>query len=216
MSASGSISAADKAEGLILVLHGVGANPSSLSPLAGTLAKAFPTCAVRAPPAPDPFLRGHGRQWFSIDGVTATNRPERIAAALSALERIVDTELSAVGHRRDRLALVGFSQGAMMALALAASGYPPASIVAVAGRLAVKRISRCAAPSDVLLLHGSLDPVVPLSCAYHAATELEASGRPVRLQVESGLAHAVSPTQIEATVNHLARTFSRAKQELSA
>lgn len=202
--------------GLVLMLHGVGAEPDSLAPLAQAVADALPDLEVRVPPAPDPFDGGRGRQWFSIRGVDDANRAQRIADALPALDRLVAAELAACGLGRDRLALVGFSQGAMMTLALAASARPPATAVAIAGRLAVDRLVGGPHQPDLLLLHGARDPVVPVACAGEAADRFRTAGYRVRLAIEPDLSHAISPAQAEAVVRHLAAAVASRREAQAA
>lgn len=65
---------------------------------------------------------GNRRQWFSVSGVTEENRASRLAGAMPALHALVR-------HAQDRFkilqpdtALVGFSQGAIMALEYSEAG----------------------------------------------------------------------------------------------
>jgi phospholipase/carboxylesterase len=165
---------------------------------------------------PDPFEGGRGHQWFSINGVDERKRSDRIAAALPTLEKLVEAELAACRLGRDRLALIGFSQGAMMTLAMAASSHPPATAVAIAGRLAVNRFAGALSRPDLLLLHGARDPVVPAGCAVEAADRFRAAGYRVRLSVEPDLGHAISPAQAEAVVRHLSATFAQRREAQAA
>lgn len=196
-------------QNLILLLHGVGADGQSMAGLADHLATRFPAAAVVAPDAPHAFdPGGFGRQWFSISGVTADNRQGRIVAALPALEQLIDGELRLTGLDRGGLTLVGFSQGAMMALALAAGPRPPASVVALAGRLAVPIApagpeSRIRPP--IFLGHGTADAVVPVAEADFAARRFEAAGFAVTRVIEQGLAHTISPSLALAAADWLAR-----------
>jgi phospholipase/carboxylesterase len=127
---------------------------------------------------------------------------------MPALEQMIDRELSLTGLDRARLTLVGFSQGAMMALALAAGPRPPVRVVALAGRLAVP-----IAASDpeggmrpaIFLGHGTADAVVPVAEAELAASRFEAAGFEVTRVIEQGLAHAISPSLALAAGDWLSR-----------
>lgn len=112
----------------VIFLHGVGGNGASMQPLADTLSLTVP---AHCPDGPEPFDMGPGRQWFSVRGVTEENRPARIAAALPAFIRAV----RAIGNPRHSL-LIGFSQGAIMALHAVAAGLTAAGVIALSGRLA--------------------------------------------------------------------------------
>lgn len=106
---------------LFILLHGVGANAADLVPLATRLREAFPDAAILIPDGPDPFDgqsdgRPHRRQWFSIKDMSDENRPLRVAAALPALQAVVRQAQDRLGVLWSDTALVGFSQGATMAL----------------------------------------------------------------------------------------------------
>lgn len=65
---------------------------------------------------PEAFGNGAGRQWFSVQDVTEENRAARIADVMPQFVAVVRhwQRLSGVGYAGT--ALVGFSQGAIMAL----------------------------------------------------------------------------------------------------
>jgi hypothetical protein len=72
----------------------------------------------------EPFdLRGSGFQWFSVAGVTDANRARRVAEALPRVEAMIESECARANVSRERTAVVGFSQGAIMAA-------PPGRLIA--------------------------------------------------------------------------------------
>lgn len=185
--------ASGRTEYLMVLLHGVGATAESFAPIARALAPALPTTEFLVPDGTYPFDGGgRGRQWFSVRGVTEENRASRVDEAAQPLSAWIDRELAARKLGRDRLIVLGFSQGAIMAqwLALRTSP-PPAAIVALAGRLAVPRQPSDSTTTDVLLVHGTADTVMPVQLAEQAAAELEARGLDVELRIVPGLAHGV-------------------------
>lgn len=166
----------------VIFLHGVGSTGSSMLPLADALNLPF---AAHCPEGPEPFDMGSGRQWFSVKGVTEANRPDRIAAAMPAFTRTIE----AFGEPRGSL-LIGFSQGAIMALHVVAAGLPVAGVSALSGRLAGPIAARTDWP-PITLLHGSADPVIPPAVAHATETWLRAAGAQPVLQVFVDLGHAV-------------------------
>ncbi|MDO8933247.1 MAG: phospholipase, partial [Rhodocyclaceae bacterium] len=105
-----------KAAQLILLSHGVGSNAQSLAGLGQAYAQVFPQAMVVAVDAPHPSeLAPGGRQWFSVTGVTEENRVERVDAVLPAFEFAVRHWQERSGVGTAGTALVGFSQGAIMA-----------------------------------------------------------------------------------------------------
>ena len=123
---------------LFIFLHGLGAEPADLLPLADTLGAAFPEAALLIPEGTHPMDGGDsGRQWFSVQGMTEDNAPMRVAEALPALHALVRQAQDRFGVLQSDTALVGFSQGAIMALAFSnAYDGGVGRVLAFAGRYA--------------------------------------------------------------------------------
>lgn len=164
----------------VVFLHGVGSSGAGMQPLADALG-----LEAHCPDGPEPFDMGAGRQWFSVQGVTEANRPARIAAALPGVREMIE----GLGDPRQTW-LVGFSQGAIMALHLAAEGLPAAGVVAMAGRLAGPVATRTDWP-PIRLLHGDRDSVMPLAVAKATEGWLREAGAASELTVFPGLGHSV-------------------------
>jgi len=187
---------------LIVALHGVG---SSARDMAAALAPLEKLAEVVALDGTDPFDVGAtGRQWFSVAGVTEANRPDRVASALPALLDPLDRLAADHGVRRRDLVLLGFSQGAIMTLAMVAQGLHAGRAVAIAGRLAamVSPIENDAA--DLLLVHDLADRVMPASLSSDAAAKLTAAGHRVEVVHTAGVGHGVGPATITAITGWLA------------
>jgi phospholipase/carboxylesterase len=163
---------AGPAQQLVLLFHGVGANAADMEPLGRAIAAEFAQAFVVSVAGGQAADLGSGRQWFSVRGITEENRPERVAQALPGF-------LSAVRHWQhaaqagiDATALVGFSQGAIMALEATRSADVPAGrVVAIAGRFA-SLPDRATRKVTVHLIHGKADPVIPYRYTIAAAGRL--------------------------------------------
>ncbi|OYU18698.1 MAG: phospholipase [Rhodobacteraceae bacterium PARR1] len=178
---------------MVILLHGVGAHGSSIAWLADPLG--LPTgAAVAAPDAPfafDPAPQSPGRQWFSVTGVTPENRPARVAAARAPFDAVLAGIIADHGlsDALDRVALVGFSQGSIMALDAVASGrWPVGLLIAFSGRF-VGPAPASPPKTPILIAHGTADTAIPVAESYHAHAALPQA----EFIVEPGLGHAPGP-----------------------
>jgi len=194
-----------KAAQLILLFHGVGSNAQSLAGLGQAYAQAFPQAMVVAVDAPHASeLAPGGRQWFSVTGVTEENRPARVDAALPAFEFAVRHWQERSGVDTAGTALVGFSQGAIMALASALRPEPVAArVIAIAGRFARLPEAPLHEGSTLHLLHGKADTVMPYSHAIDGALRLKALGTDFTADVLPFIGHELHPDLMELAVEKL-------------
>ncbi len=194
-----------KAAQLILLFHGVGSNAQSLAALGQAYAQAFPQAMVVAVDAPQASeLAPGGRQWFSVTGVTEENRVERVDAVLPAFEFAVRHWQERAGVDTAGTALVGFSQGAIMALASALRPEPVAArVIAIAGRFARLPEAPLHEGSTLHLLHGKADAVMPYSHAIDGAMRLKALGTDFTADVLPFIGHELHPDLVELAVEKL-------------
>ncbi len=141
-----------------------------------------------------------GYRWYAIDWTAMPPRgdPAEIAASRNLLARFVDEATDAYATDPSRTFLFGFSQGAIMSLALLlARPDVVRAVVAHSGRLArlpgpapaPEALSR----AEVLILHGAQDEVVPISQG-HKAYEVLAPllGSRVTYRAFDALGHGIS------------------------
>lgn len=188
---------------LVLLFHGVGATPRDMAPLGERLAAVYPQACVVSICAPLPSDLGGGYQWFSIDGVTEENRPERIAEAMPAFLQTVRHWQEQTGTDAERTALIGFSQGAIMALESTHEVPRPAARVAsLAGRFV-----RLPEPVDdavtLYLFHGKSDPVIHYGYTATAAEYLVAREGDVTADILPFVGHEVTAEMIELLIQRL-------------
>lgn len=186
-----------QADSLVVLLHGLGSKASFMSPLVNAIAAALPSAAVVAPEGLEPFDKAPvGRQWFSTRGITRDNRCERIETCLPSVDAVIDGLQKRFNVQPERTALVGFSQGAMIALQIAATRAPPAAVVALAGRLATPVTVFGTRRPPMLISHGDEDAVISLDEGEHAARTFADAGYPVEMQVVPGHGHSISGPQL--------------------
>ncbi len=98
----------------LIALHGYGANAQDLLGLSPYLAggRLLMICP-QAPLQIEPNF--HGFNWHAFSGPDGRGSPEVVEAANTMVSEFVDFALDAYPVRRDRVALLGFSQGGGMA-----------------------------------------------------------------------------------------------------
>ncbi|MEB2844630.1 prolyl oligopeptidase family serine peptidase [Rhizobiales bacterium RZME27] len=180
---------------LAILLHGVGSNGADLAPLGTGWQSRLPDVIFVSPNAPEPSDFGSGYQWFSVAGVTEENRPARITTARPSFDAVISTIIEEHGFadRLDRVVLVGFSQGTIMSLDAVANGrWPVRAVIGFSGRLATEKPLTPAKATDVLLVHGTSDAIIPSWETEKAQTELIAAGMTIDTIIEPGLGHTIS------------------------
>lgn len=183
---------------LVVLLHGVGSCGADLAPLGDVWSKRLAGVAFAAPDGPFAFDGGAvGRQWFSVLGVTAANRPARIAAAAPTFDAVVDAAVARAGTRVERTVLCGFSQGTIMALDAIARGRHFAGVLGFSGRMATTPAGGLAG-LPVRLVHGDADGVIPIAEAESARVRLAAAGARVDLVPIAGGGHGIGPAAASA------------------
>jgi len=196
--------AAGRPEQLMVLLHGWGASAADMAPLAQALRATFPQAALLAPQGFDAVDNGlAGRQWFSLQGVTEANRPERVAAVLPRMQAWVQAAQQASGVGPAATALVGFSQGAILALELAQLHDGICGrVLSFSGRYA----SLPQAPLAHITLHffhGATDTVIPAAQSRLAMERLAALQGDATIDIASGVGHALPPELVQCAVQRL-------------
>ncbi|SFA46427.1 phospholipase/carboxylesterase [Paracoccus halophilus] len=172
----------EKAGSVVIFLHGYGADGADLLGLADPLAPHLPDTVFYAPDAPEPCANNPmGYQWFPIpwmDGSTEEQARSSAAQSFNDINAFIDKVLADEGVGPERLALVGFSQGTMMALAVAPErAREIAGVVGFSGRLLdPDRVADARVKPPILLLHGDQDPVVPFESMSVAGEALQQAG----------------------------------------
>ena len=200
----------EAASGLVIFLHGYGADGADLLGLADVLAPHLPGVGFVAPDAPERCLGGgFGFQWFPIpwlDGSSQAAAEAGLVTAAEDLNRFLDEQLAGEGLTADRLVLVGFSQGAMMSLHVALRrAAPVAGVVAISGRLlAPERLEAdIVSKPPVLLVHGDQDPVVPFADMDRAGDALVAAGVQTFGHVMRGTGHGIAPDGLSVALQFI-------------
>jgi Predicted esterase len=198
---------------LFVLLHGIGADGNDLIALADLYQQLLPRAAFVAPNAPHRFdMAPFGYMWFSLQNFDAETRARGVRAAQPALDAFLEAELARHGLGPERLILLGFSQGAMMALHTGLRrATPPLAILSHSGMLvdAEKLPAEIRGRPPVLLTHGADDEILPAAaCLPMAETALQAAGVPVEAHVLPQLGHGIDEMTLRIAIQFLATQLS--------
>ena len=198
---------------IVLLLHGYGSNGLDLISFSNYWRELLPDALFLAPNAPEPLPGGWGGyQWWGLTEFTREAMARGVASAAPVLDRYIDRQLDRHGLTESDMALVGFSQGTMMALHVGPRrARPLAGILGYSGMLAdpeaLAREVRSKPP--VLLIHGSADPMVPVTAMEAAKADLEGLGFAVDSHVSPGLAHSVDLVGLQLGGDFVRRVLAR-------
>jgi phospholipase/carboxylesterase len=200
------------AKQLVILLHGYGADGDDLVALGREWARLLPDAAFVSPHAPETLPGGYfgGRQWFHLEMRGEHEWDEGTRKAHPALCAFIQEEAKKAGLPLGSVALVGFSQGTMMALHTGLRlPEAPAAIVGFSGHLAgANRLAQeIRVKPPVLLIHGSADEVIPFQATHLARDALAAAGVPVQWQIRPGLGHGIDPEGLLAAGLFLRSAF---------
>lgn len=193
---------------LVVLLHGLGSDGADIGVLGEAFAPALPDAAFVAPDAP--FFADPGRtarQWFPIGEMPVAQLHAGIEVAAGMIGRFVEAERQRLGLGAPEVALVGFSQGAMLALWTAFREDPgPGAVLAYAGALVgdTRLADELRWKPPVLLVHGTEDDVIAPGFSQSAERVLRGLGVPVRALFRRGLGHRLDTECIAAGAAFLA------------
>jgi phospholipase/carboxylesterase len=199
-------------QSLVILLHGYGSNGDDLISLAPHWQGALPSTLFVAPNAPEPCPGAPGGfQWWALTGAERGARADGVARAALVLDAFIDAELDRYGLTEARLALVGFSQGTMMALHVGPRRPRTlAGIVGYSGMLADE--ASLAGPTTtrppILLIHGDADPMIPVAAFHQARAALVRNGFEVESHVSPGLGHGIDPYGLQLGGRFLAKVLA--------
>ena len=208
------------AKQLVVFLHGYGADGNDLIDIGRAWQGLLPNAAFVSPHAPRPCGQAPtGREWFPLTFRNPDERWTGVNQAGPILESFLDAELKRHSLPPTALALVGFSQGTMMALHVGLRRtIAPAAIVGYSGMLVMPdnvNVDALAAEvrsrPPVLLIHGDGDQLIPVQALLQAAQGLAALEVPVQWHISAGIGHGIDQEGLRHGGEFLAKCFAARK-----
>jgi phospholipase/carboxylesterase len=193
----------------LILLHGRGADEEDLLGLAEVLDDRF---LLLSPRAPYPFGYGGGFTWYDV-GEVGTPEPEMFRDSYDRLSTFVADALAHYPIDPARVFLFGFSMGTVMSFALsltqpslfrgvvANSGYIPERTHL---QLRWKDLER----TEFLIIHGTLDPVIPVAMGRRSDELFRASNAPYRYR-EYPMAHQISDESLKEITTWLSQRLDQ-------
>ncbi len=190
--------------GLIVVLHGWGANAEDLASLARFVN--LPDWQFLCPDAPFPHPRlPGGRAWYDLE----TREYKGLEESREMLRDWLKSLESSTGIPLSRTILAGFSQGGAMTLDVGLT-LPLAGLISLSGYLHAQPQPESDTLPPILIVHGQQDYVVPLRAAHQARSALEALGASVQYR-EFDMGHEIIPAVIALMRSFVVEAMSKAR-----
>ncbi|WP_159999226.1 alpha/beta hydrolase [Roseomonas sp. 18066] len=191
--------AAGEAQRALILLHGRGGDAADMLGLGGHLG--VPGYALLAPQAA-------GNTWYPHRFIEPTTRNEPwLSGALAA----VDAAVTATGLPDDKIALLGFSQGACLALEYAwRSGRRFGAVIGLSGGLIGDQLAAVTPGArfdgvPVLLGCSKQDGHIPLSRVLETEERFKAQGASVTTRLYEGGYHGVTEDEVTLARELLAK-----------
>ncbi len=196
---------------LVVFLHGYGADGNDLIDLGKSWADLLPDAGFVSPHAPEACgMSPMGKQWWPLTMRDPAERRRGCLAAGPDLEAFLAAELERHQLPPSKLALVGFSQGAMMALHVGLRrDVMPAAILSYSGYLVGPEhlATEAKGKPPILLVHGDQDTILPVDSLFDAMDGLGKAEIPCQWHLSIGTAHGIDQEGLRHGGLFLAQNF---------
>jgi phospholipase/carboxylesterase len=196
-----------KTKKIIFVFHGYGADKENLFPVAKAFAENIDEVEVHVPDGIERCPEGFGYQWFPLLGDDVLIWKDEYYKAESEIVSYVDKIVKEKGLTYKDVALTGFSQGGMIALMLGLK-LGVKAIVSFSGLYLDPKMSVNQRHTKILLAHGKMDSVIPISEMYSAEEILKFNKMDVQTIVSEKSAHCIDDQLLQGAISFLKTQIS--------
>jgi len=202
---------------LVVFLHGYGANGENLIDLSYEFKKILPDAHFISPNAIEPWEGGfpNAYQWFSLSAGMERRSldvmAESVKNANKTLQHFINSQLERFKLSAENLFLVGFSQGAMMALYQGfIQNKKPAGVISFSGKLILPEMvnEKTLSKPEICLIHGESDSVVPFSSLAEAEVALKENKVSFEAHPIPNLDHSIDIHAIRLAQNFIKKRIS--------
>lgn len=189
----------EKAQKTIIFLHGFGSNGKNLISIADFFKNDLPPTLFWAPDAIERCNESYdGFMWFQLYNQPIENLMKKVKIAAEIVEKAILNHVGALNLELKDVILVGFSQGAMLALYLMKYLRELGGVIAYSGKcFNRKEDNPSPKQTKVLLVHGSNDQVVPFENMWVAKEILQHNQYAVESLMCDGLEHSIDSNGVE-------------------
>jgi predicted esterase len=202
-----------RAKAAVVMVHGRGADAGGMLSLAKVFAQ--PDLAYLAPQAA-------GRSWYPLPFLAPIERNEPyLSSALGMLDALLD-QLAGAGFAPERVVLLGFSQGACLALEYAArrarryGGLTGLSGGLIGPEETPRDYAGDLCGTPVFLGHSDVDPHIPLARVHETARVLGQLGGVVAERIYPGMGHGINDDEVKNVRGLLATLAQPERQDRPA
>ncbi|MBT4922508.1 MAG: hypothetical protein HON23_05785 [Rickettsiales bacterium] len=192
---------------LFIFIHGFNANGQDLLSLAPYLQDSLDDCLFLSPDAPNiNHTMDNSFYWYNVGNLEPDYLAAELKTILPAFSKYIEELKELYNVSNKDIYLYGFSQGALLTL-----HYGLAQTEAFAGLIAHSGgfipgafINRNINKSEVCLIHGRDDMVIPYEFSQNAADFFNEKNIPNQLHIIDNLDHSINPLSIDLTNKFLA------------
>jgi phospholipase/carboxylesterase len=195
-------------EQLIILLHGWASDAAAMAPLAQALRQQFPQAALLAPEAPHPADAPRpGRQWYSIADLFNPAEPDiwpqRVMHTVGLLLPWVQAQQRRLRVAPAATALAGFSQGAILSLALAMQQDGLVGRVLSFGGTFVTPPEQAPRHTTFHFFHGAADRVISPDGSRQGFERLGELQGDATIDIAEGIGHELHPVLMDCALHRL-------------
>ena len=185
----------NKAQQIIVLCHGYGGDGKDISLLAINWRRFLPDAIFLCPNAPEICpVNPQGYQWFDLSSEKEDVILEKSLLAEEKLSKYLDQVIQDFQLEFSNLALVGFSQGCMMAIQVALKNKEQINcLIGYSGKIInQKHLSEnINSKPKILLMHGSNDTIVPPTHLLEAKEYLVNNGIKIKTKLFKNCEHKI-------------------------
>lgn len=193
---------------LLFLFHGYGSDGKDMEPIASYISSKLLDIKSITPNGYDICdINPHGFQWFALSDTHRYEYTDILEDLCLKVEKdLINKELNRYSLTMEDVILAGFSQGAMLALALALKMKDkPLAVISFSGLLMNGIVPQGKTKSEILLLHGCDDEIIPIKYYENTINKLNDKNIKFSARKYQGLGHSINIQELECAIDFLRR-----------